>query len=270
MTPTTDTAIIKRDTVEDVVAQRNLAIDQFKIAVDALQRAKDAWERATHGCYGIHEFRMRETDPSVFIRKLDAETWQFLLQLTSLRDLMDVEARKAFDKQCREAPPEVTVDNVLATLQTLTGQAGDIFQRSIVATFEALPREFKSNDYFKFGRRIIFENAISVNRWGRREDQVSWSFYGTNYAAERMHDLDRIFHVVDGKQPPAWSAGAVQACSDACRHGCPFETQSQYFNLKGFKKGTLHVWPHRRDLIDKVNLQLAEHYGAALGRPQAA
>jgi hypothetical protein len=45
--------------------------------------------------------------------------WQYLLRLTTLRDLMDVKARKEFDDQCSKDPVPVTVDNVLATITNL-------------------------------------------------------------------------------------------------------------------------------------------------------
>jgi predicted RNA methylase len=44
-----------------------------------------------------------------------------------------------------------------------------------------------------------------------------------------------------------------------------FEASSDYFRVKAFKNGNLHVWFLRDDLVEKVNQLLADYYGAALG-----
>jgi len=138
------------------------------------------------------------------------------------------------------------------------GSAGDIFLRSIIATFEALPRDYKSNDGFKYGKRIVFSNAYST-------DRGFWSFYSHYYAGERLHDLDRIFHVLDDQQPPTWAQGAVQAVCDAVRLRKPFDIETAYFRIKGYANGNLHVWPRDPALTRKANELLAAHYGWAVG-----
>src|SRR3546814_1975746 len=45
----------------------------------------------------------------------------------------------------------------------------------------------------------------------------------------------------------------------------PTVIEGDYFRVRVFKNGTLHIWFERDDLLQSVNLLLAEYYGEALG-----
>lgn len=265
----TSTELVKRASVEELVGHRNRAIEAYKHALEMLASAGQAFARATegkgrHGSSLPYDHSPRSTDMKLFTKALDRDVWRRLVVMTRLVDLMDAARRKAFDKQLEDNPPEVTVGNVIATISDLMGKQGDVFRDSIVATFEALPREYKSNDGFKYGKRIIFSYALST-------EYGAWSFRGYGYTEERIRDLERIMFVLDGKPPPKYPGGVIGAVSTAAsqtRTG--FTTSTEYFECKGFKCGTLHMKPLRRDLLDKANRILADHYGHQLPRPQKA
>jgi len=74
--------------------------------------------------YGLPgDFEPRNHDVNSFRKNLDGRVWHYFLEITTIRDLMDVKARKTFDEDCEKNPPELTIDNVLATLTSLMGQA---------------------------------------------------------------------------------------------------------------------------------------------------
>lgn len=41
--------------------------------------------------------------------------------------------------------------------------------------------------------------------------------------------------------------------------------EGDYFRVRIFKNGNLHIWFERDDLLQSVNLLLAEYYGEAIG-----
>ena len=253
------TDIVKRDTVEEVVGHRNAAIAAFAAQVTAWDACKVAFDRAK-GEYNYgpsRDFGPKTTDLAAFIKHVDANVWRRLFSMTKICDLMDVTARETFQKQCSDAPPEVTVDNVLATLNGLMASAADIFKRCIVSTFEALPSGYRSNDGFKYGKRIIFTDALNTTF-------SMWRFNHYSHAEARLKDLDKAFHIIDGKEPKCTLTNIEQAISAAIRTNRQFDITTTYFRIKGFAAGTLHVWPVRQDLTDKANLILAEHYGWVL------
>lgn len=135
------TDLIKRATVEELVGHRNRAIEQYDAMIAASDAMETAFKRACTatgteigGGYIEPSFRPRK-DRERFVRELDGKCWRNLANMTKIAELMDVEERRKFDKQISEAPIEITVDNVIATLTRLIGDAGAIFNRSVVATF---------------------------------------------------------------------------------------------------------------------------------------
>lgn len=256
MTNSRCTAIVRRASVEEMVGFRNAAVDQYRVMIAATAQLNTTWNRATGSTFGTPgDFIVRRDSEAAFTRRLDQSCWRRVVMMTELEKLMDHKTRQDFEQQLEKAPPDFTVDNVLATLTDLIGRADEIFNRSVIATFEALPRAYRSNDGFKYGKRIIFEGC-SDPRW-------AWWFYSHTYAAQRLQDLDRVFSALDTKAHDG-TLDACDAVRTACQNKKQWETTSRYFELRGYAKGSLHVKPLRRDLIDAANRILAAHYGASL------
>src|SRR3546814_15698267 len=100
---------------------------------------------------------------------------------------MDAEAREKFRHQLRTDPPEVSVENCLATVESLILDSRNIFLRGIANVFSRLDRRFRTHDAFAIGSKIIFDCAFS--------EYGSWS---GRHCAENLRDVERTFHVLDG------------------------------------------------------------------------
>src|SRR3546814_4715603 len=84
---------------------------------------------------------------------------------------------------------------------------------------------------------------------------------------EYLRDVERTFHVLDGREQPDRYAGIIGAI-DQERTGLErkaWVAESEFFRAKAFKNGNLHIWFKRDDLVIEVNKLLAEYYGASLG-----
>src|SRR3546814_3048810 len=68
---------------------------------------------------------------------------------------MDAEAREKFRHQLRTDPPEVSVENCLATVESLILDSRNIFLRGIANVFSRLDRRFRTHDAFAIGSKII-------------------------------------------------------------------------------------------------------------------
>lgn len=256
--------LVRRQSVEEIVGHRDCAIAQYKVAIDALELCKRAVERFNGYGY-LGEFEPNRNDLDEFRKHVDRAAWRKLVRLTLIDQLMDFQARQAFERQIEDDPPEVTVANVIATLENLMLQADDIFKRSVIATFESLPREYKSNDGFKYGRRIVFDYAIEVH--GKSKKDRWFNFYWHRGDGSRLHDLDRVFSILDGNRPDEYLDAVGLVAEEVRNNRVPFDIQSRYFRLQGFVKGSLHVLPLRKDLLNNANRILAEHYGWTLASP---
>lgn len=282
---TTESGIVPRATVRDMVRRRQAALDAFltahKImseAAKALPAAWSAYQAIGPGKENAYTQMTKEEDQHFLhhiqipelaayqatARKVvDRRMWASLIEITDLEKLMDKQAKDELRKQLLEHPPEATEENIYATLQTFAADAGTIFKRGIANCFSKLDRRFRSHDGWKIGSRVVLTYAF--DEWG------SWS-YGRNHR-DTLHDIDRTFHVMDGGKTPEVYGGIVAAIEESRRGGGfgrrQSECESDYFKIRCFKNGNAHVWFKRDDLVEKVNKLLGEYYGEVIPEERA-
>lgn len=268
-----------RNQIEDIVAARDAALATITEAAATFETAYSLTSRATsfaakaHG--GTKYWGSDRTgnkhypalfsdgfDPQasveIFRRQLDASVWSHLLDLTGIRDMMDVTASREFDQSLRDEVTPVTLDNLWATFETLTGSADMIFARGLATAFARLDGRFRSHDAFKLGSRMIVDRAFS---------EYSGNF-NRSWAEETIIDIERVFAKLDDNAPQG--RGLINQINDDRRGYGPQQsvTESQYFRIRGFMNGNAHLWFTRDDLVTKANKILAAYYGEVI--PDAA
>lgn len=174
--------------------------------------------------------------------------WSYTMDQTGLRMKMGKGARDRMDRMFRDhTTPPFTRENLLATLQGLAESVGDLVAEAVCESFNFLrPRhywrgEYKTNRKDRVGEKVIVENAMcSAWSWGlSRQDE--------------LNDVDKAFHALDGKGFPATGWGPmVTTLKEASGHG-EFSAETDYFDLRWFKKGTLHIRFKRLDLLKEFN-----------------
>lgn len=277
------TALVPRATVRDMVARRQKSLDAFdayyltlaaagKGGSDAFtafraidQRGRDdryigqdhAKAQEAHFLHGLK--CPTPTDFKTEARKMvDRRMWAVLVEITDLERLMDKKAKDELHKQIGgDDVPEATEDNIFATIQQFACDADTIFKRGIANCFMALDRRFRSHDGWKIGSRVILTGAF--NEYG------GWSYHRSQ--RDTLHDIDRTFHVIDGKDNPQLHGGIVNVVEQARgQYGGVRQSEhnSEYFKIKCYQNGNAHVWFKRDDLVEKVNKLLGEYYGAPL------
>lgn len=113
----------------------------------------------------------------------------------------------------------------------------------------------RSHDGFKIGGRLIIERALSDGR-----------SYWTNYnRRDTLRDVERIFRELDEKGPCPESQSIANVITDHRSNPTPFVIHGDYFRVRVFGNGNLHIWIERKDLLKQVNLLLAEYYGEVIG-----
>lgn len=270
--------IVPRATVDGIVANRNLALELYASAHAALGNASDALQAALRATLaaaptqtGINHHAKDERsgflaglelpirdDFLVAARKMiDTDVWAHLIRMTDLDSLMDKKAKDQFRAQLQKDPPEVTIENVIATLEQFALDAGTIFKRGIAECFSSLDRRFRSHDGWKIGSRAILTRAFN--------DYGMWNYYRNE--RDTIHDIERAFMVLEGKPVPKIYAGLVSAIEEsrAGRFG-PRQSfvETDYFRVRTFQNGNVHLWFKRDDLLARVNQLLGEYYGAPI------
>ncbi len=266
-------ALIRRATVDELAAHRGTALRLYAEGLDTLQRARKAHALAAPRSH-ITDWpddmgrRLRWDGPEKIVTELtasvDRDMWRYLIDATSLGSMMDREERQRFEVSLRDAPPEATPESMLATVERLTSEAGTIFIRGLVNAFARFCRDYKSNDGFKIGERVVVEGGVT---W-----DIHFGKFRLNYYKEPdLMDLDRVVRVLHGQPAPTYEVGLCASLRTA------FETfvtaggrkpvttlETDHWRARWFKKGTLHLAIRDDDVRRRANRMIAEHYGEAL------
>ncbi|MCY4599890.1 MAG: DUF4942 domain-containing protein, partial [Acidobacteria bacterium] len=273
------TALVPWDTIERIVSLRDAALAKYEDAYAALSTACDAINEANAAArdaapkvnsYNHHSdpahrnFLCKlklagEEDFRAAARRLtDIGVWAHIVEMTELETVMDKEEKDKLRDALHEDPPEVTADNVYATLQRFVEDADTIWRRGLANCFSKLDRRFRSHTGWKIGSRVILDYAF--------DSYGMWNYHRN--LQDTLHDVERAFFLLDGRHPPPHYSGIVQAIVEARRNGNlqPRQTtvETEFFRVRIYKNGNCHIWLRRDDLVEKANKTLAEYYGESL------
>ncbi|MEW6343171.1 MAG: DUF4942 domain-containing protein [Pseudomonadota bacterium] len=260
------TDLVKSISIANLANQRVAVVERIRAALDLLAEAQQL-ARAAHlgfprlvldesyGCRGrpavTGEYAVRADAEAAIVRIVDICGWDYLLSESGLRTFMDAQAREQWNKQIAEGDvPELTAANIEATFAQLYGARGDMFERGVIACFRRLSWDYKTNQPFRFGKRIIVRYLLSQGSLNHR-------------VTDELDDLMRVFYVLDGKPEADHRHGAYYLVSDAQQQRRA-EAENDYFHLRWFKNGNGHLGFKRPDLVSQMNLILAKHYPNAL------
>jgi hypothetical protein len=189
---------------------------------------------------------------------IDATAWRYLMQESGMRSLMSASKRSEFDDQVSKSlMPELTREAVYATFGALHESRAEMFDQGVIECFKKLSWAYKTNLPQKFGKRIIVSYLTYT--------------YGINSsAADRLDDLMRVFHVLDGKPEADYRQGCYAQLGTAFREQAawPKSYQNDYFELRLFRNGNGHLCFKRPELIDAMNAIIARHFPNALAAPR--
>lgn len=253
--------IVKSVSIENLLNQREGIMSRLSSARLLIQEAAEMASSSGFGGIGCFFETWRNNPRHVNIldtdaiqkaqRHLDAAGWEYLMKESGMRSFMNAEARAAWSKSLLEGNfPAFTKDNIGATFARLHDSRGEMFVDGVISVFRRLSWNYKTNQPFKFGKRVIIEHLMS---------------YGSpnSHQTNELDDLMRVLHILDGKPEPDHRNGMYALISTAAPGT---EGENDYLQLRWYKKGTGHVMFKRLDLVDELNLILAKRYPNALSR----
>lgn len=189
-----------------------------------------------------------------------------------------MEFRKWLDKQQREeflrdveknGNVPFTAENIKGTLQNVFLQRRKLFEKSVANVFDELCRFYKGNGNHSEGWKT--NSSYKVNRklvfpWGCEFDSKFFRYFSLRYGHGNIdiyNDLDRILCVLAGRDFAKCRTveTALHEKFRALGHGVttPFDNtaQSDFFDMKFWMKGTVHLSFHDKDLWEKFNVTAA-------------
>jgi hypothetical protein len=189
--------------------------------------------------------------------RIRSDMWQYVLKQTRVEEMCSNRQKSEFDRQVSAKElPELTEANVARLLENLGANLPDMLEEAIKEVYDWLrPRswvgQFKTNDAFKVGRKVI-RSCVMTRRYG--------GGFAVEYHAEQpLQALDNVFHLMDGKGVARAPGNLLTAIGQAGQvthtQGC----ETDYFKCKWYGKGTLHIEFKRLDLVDELNKRAGGH-----------
>jgi hypothetical protein len=196
-----------------------------------------------------------ERNMAAITKRIDQRYWLSIMESSKLTALMNASAKNDMADSIKLSPPLFEAKTVFSTLDYYLSNRMKTFVESAISLFESLPSGYSSNDRICFRKRIVFENAFRG------------SFWNGSSGKDRITDLERVFMLLDGKDPTSLEFGdlAQNRMEEAYSQG-ERSINFPYFTCRMFQNGNIHIWFSREDLVEKFNGMLATHYSGSLGR----
>lgn len=237
-------------TISDMCATREQVIVVLSTAYSAIKTAQQMMKETCSISYGLPPDAVPRDTLKDAIKGIDRYLWRESFERTGFMQLLDADSKNKLEKSIQHEPPEFTEANIQTTFLELFQQSDRMFSDGIVNVFRCLSGDYKTNDVFKIGTKIIIGYMIQHSYGGGMEFR-----YG--FGEDRINDIDRVFKVLDGKKHNARELSTVM--NEAFKKKLPYE--DDYYFARAFKNGNLHLTLKRCDLVDKINVIIAKHYG---------
>ncbi|MEI7636078.1 MAG: DUF4942 domain-containing protein [Syntrophus sp. (in: bacteria)] len=243
----TATDITKYLTLPTLVENYEKAKAETEEGFRLLKNAEERTVSVVGPAYVISMEILSPTTLATSLRKLKQCFWKYIFLKCEFYNLMSVARRTELDAQLKNGDlPDVTMANVIGTIEDMMPNVGNLAKEAITEAFEFLRphrSRHKTNTQYEVGRKAVRERVMDSYHSGCR--------VSSSYEAE-LRSLDNAFHLMDGKGPIKWPGDIITALTEACRNN-QWETETDYFHLKWFKAGTLHIEFKRQDLLAKLN-----------------
>jgi len=241
------------------------AIREMRSALDLLAKAQAdlvaAFGTGSRNAYAFeihdpYQHTRWEMEPAHVELQWKQQAWRILVDRMELKRICSVAKANEIDKQLDDPKtlPDITEANMIAMIEGAATNLVGFLEEAAVEVFEAFRpwRErdvnghYKTNEVFEIGERVCLEGYCVLGYSGGR---YRLSYYSDR--TQRIRCIDNIMHMLDGKGPVPTHAGPlVDALNGPGNNG---RVETEYFEARCYKKGSLHLRFKRLDLLERLN-----------------
>ena len=246
--------LIPRSSALALVAEYQTAIGEVEQAFALLQNAK---QRMTVAFGEYHD-----TIFAGFVTDNDLEhelarskelilknAWSAVFARINIREILSVKKAEDFYHELKERLPELTEENLWATLEQLYNDMGNLLEDSAREVFDFLRphrNRHKTNSAYEVGPKVIIESVM--DRPWKKEKVSRMDSHRERY----LRALDNVFHLLDGQGVSKYPTDLCTVINDALRRGHE-SCDTPYFSCKWFRNTNLHITFKRLDLVQALN-----------------
>lgn len=218
-----------------------------------------------HNLFGAASFNETYDD-------LKARAWSSILRSTDVLKLLSSAAQRRVESEFESIKAlEFTKSNIYGFLAGLAFQQGEIQIGMLCDVFDLFSKYHPENRVYYQGWKSNAKHRcnafrLMTTRMVLPACRRDWYSSTTRYLAwednTRFADIDKVFAMLDGKAPSDTSVrGLVSVFDDKDSPVYKDErVASDYFDVRLYRKaGTFHLYPRRKDLIDRLNRLVGKH-----------
>jgi len=261
--------------IENAVRAFNAAVQTMRDAVTKGARARyyAALLGDTMAVRNGEAGRGLSTDSSVeWVRKtlgerygeLKDRAWASILRSTDTLSKLSSAAQKRVESEFEQIKQlEFTVSNIYGFLCGLVESQGEIQLQMACDVFDEITKYYSDNTVFYRGWKSNDKHRTCGKRIKMTRFVLphhSTFLHSFQFETERLlADFDKVFAMLDSKVEPEVSLVSVsRAHFNDLRNGKRVE--SSYFDIRYYRGvGTIHFFPRRKDLIDRLNRMVGRH-----------
>lgn len=262
--------LIPHQTITTIVENVTQARADIATAFELLQGAKDRLTAVLGDGASVYyghlwPQRISDGDLARVAKETDAfqavNAWRYIINQAGITGYMTLarqeELRKQFDAN---ALPELTVDNVLSTLDGLAAQVGTLATEFVQEVFDWLrPRspnsvaaQYKTNERWRLGMKVVVPymvDPLSVGPGFRLSGGYRYS------AADQVRSLGNALSLLDGQGIQRYPDDLPTQFDMALKNARSGEklTLLPYLECRPFHNGNVHLRFLRKDLVEKIN-----------------
>jgi hypothetical protein len=246
--------LISRTSAIALVAEYQSAVREVEQAFALLQKAKQRMTLVFGGYHGfilagnVNDYNLEDelVRSKELMRK---KAWSGVFAKINIREILSVTKAEELDRQLRGELPELTEENLWASLKQLDDNMGSLLEDSAREVFDFLrphQERYETNSTTQVGEKVIIESAMD-KPW-KKEKVTSLDSYHEKY----IRALDNVFHLLDGQGISKYPDDLCTVIKDALR-GRMQSCDTPYFSCKWFRNTNLHITFKRLDLVQELN-----------------
>lgn len=210
-----------------------------------------------------------------FTSKLQHAAWMSALSRSGLEKFMTEKVRNNFNKFISEQGQlAFTKENIFQVIMDIMRNSSMILEQAIEDAFDLMTKHYsenrdfvpgwKTNDCWKINRKVILPYVIEYGKYDTADTLKRFgSAFSINYKRQDMlGDIDKCMCYILGKDFSQCTTirGALDSKFRELGKICTtdkFEntTESDHFNIRFFKKGTLHIEFKDVKLLEQFNMR---------------
>ena len=239
--------LIPRPTATRLAGAYKKAMNDIEQAFKKIEESKKTLKNAYGDTTSFSPFKFNQWEFKKIKKEITRSCWKRIVNMLEIQTFMTGKRLdKLQDEIDSDKTPEITEQSVIDFCNNIYMELKNLVNELIDEAYNWLHphrNQFKTNKKFEIGERAIKNDVIEIFLGGA---------YISVYSEEKIQTLDNVFHLLNGKGAAKYPGNALTIIRQAIQDK-KWQCETEYFNFKWYKKGTLHIQFKRLDLLKEFN-----------------